>query len=152
MIGKVSHVLRLISLGKYRTPLYFMGWDSYQSRCSGIITIVMAICVFAFALSTLIPIFERRIYEMQETAQTFKSYNLIKDDMWSNHTLDEGGEVEISLRSVLKMLFNGQSEFLIRHDYNESKTFCGRYNFLLVMSPPWNSTEKITLSFKNETI
>ena len=67
-MGKVSHVLRFISLGKYRTPLYFMGWDSYQSRCSGVITIVMVICVFAFALSTLIPIFERKVYEMQETA------------------------------------------------------------------------------------
>lgn len=93
-----------------------MGWDSYQSRCSGVITILMVICVFAFALSTLIPIFERKVYEMQETAQTFKSYNLVKDDMWTNHTLNEGGEIEISLRSVITMLFNSESEFLIRHD------------------------------------
>ena len=151
-MGKVSHVLRFISLGKYRTPLYFMGWDSYQSRCSGVITIVMVICVFAFALSTLIPIFDRKVYEMQETAQTFKSYNLVKEDLWTNHTLNEGGEVEISLRSVITMLFNKESEFLIRHDYDENKTFCGRYTFILVVSPPWNSTENITLSFKNYTI
>jgi hypothetical protein len=58
---------------------------------------------------------------MQETAQTFKTYTIHQNlvDHWRNLTLNDDGDLTLTLRQVIKMLFNEHSEFIIRHSKSD---------------------------------
>ena len=54
--------LRFISLGEYRTPLYFANKDSYKSATSGILTIFSGLILASFFLYIFVPIFFMESY------------------------------------------------------------------------------------------
>jgi len=54
--------LRFISLGNYRTPLYFERNDSYQSIISGLITICIVLGFIILSANIFIPILQRDLY------------------------------------------------------------------------------------------
>jgi hypothetical protein len=54
--SSISNFLRYISLGQYRTPLYYKGTNSYSSIIGGVITIFYVLAITAFAISTLVQI------------------------------------------------------------------------------------------------
>ena len=51
--SKVAGILKLISFGKYRTPLYYKGSDSYSSVMGGIFTIIGMIILLCFCVYIL---------------------------------------------------------------------------------------------------
>ncbi len=61
----------------------------------------MFLFVVGFALATLIPIFEKKVYEMEETAHTFKYYDTFDSGDMRSYVLNGNGEMEITLRQLL---------------------------------------------------
>ena len=51
-----------VSLGEYRTPLYFAKKDSYKSATSGILTILSSLALAYVAYNIFMPIFKMEIY------------------------------------------------------------------------------------------
>jgi hypothetical protein len=51
--------LKFLSLGQYRTPLYYKRSDSYSSICGGILTLLGVAAVMAFSYFTFVPIIDR---------------------------------------------------------------------------------------------
>jgi len=54
---------RFISLGEYRTPLYFENKDSYKSATSGVLTIFSGLILASFFLYIFVPIFFMETYK-----------------------------------------------------------------------------------------
>lgn len=48
--------IKFISLGQYRTPLYFKNSDSYSSLFGGIMTILVIVSLLTYTVLILIPI------------------------------------------------------------------------------------------------
>ena len=49
--------LKTVSVGQYRTPLYYKKSDSWSSITGGVVTLFGIVLITIFALVTLIPIF-----------------------------------------------------------------------------------------------
>jgi hypothetical protein len=49
--------LKKVSIGQYRTPLYYKKSDSWSSLFGGVVTITVVLLIAIFALVTLVPIF-----------------------------------------------------------------------------------------------
>jgi hypothetical protein len=49
--------LKKVSIGQYRTPLYYKKSDSWSSIIGGVVTITVVLSIAIFALVTLVPIF-----------------------------------------------------------------------------------------------
>jgi hypothetical protein len=54
--------LKNVSFGKYRTPLYYKKKDSWSSYFGGVVTLIVMVLIFTFALVTLVPIFQRKTH------------------------------------------------------------------------------------------
>ncbi len=59
VIKYISSFIKFISLGKYRTPLYFNSSDSYSTVFSGVVTILVVTVLVAYAVFVAIGIFSR---------------------------------------------------------------------------------------------
>ena len=59
----IKKSLTMISIGKYRTPLYFRGSDSYTTIGGGLITILCVIIIVSIGLYTLVPIMKNDSWE-----------------------------------------------------------------------------------------
>jgi hypothetical protein len=59
---KISACLKFLSMGKYRTPLYFRNQDCYSTVFSGVVTIFLVGLLFAFAIYEFTGIFNRDHY------------------------------------------------------------------------------------------
>jgi len=55
-------IFRFISLGEYRTPMYFSNKDSYKSATSGVLTIFSGLILASFFVYIFLPIFRMEIY------------------------------------------------------------------------------------------
>jgi hypothetical protein len=49
--------LKNVSIGQYRTPLYYKKSDTWSSLIGGVVTIIVVLSIVVFALVTLVPIF-----------------------------------------------------------------------------------------------
>ena len=49
--------LNKVSIGQYRTPLYYKNSDSWSSIIGGVVTLLGIVLIITFAFVTLIPIF-----------------------------------------------------------------------------------------------
>jgi hypothetical protein len=49
--------LKMVSIGQYRTPLYYKKSDSYSSLFGGVFTITVVLLIAIFSWVTLVPIF-----------------------------------------------------------------------------------------------
>jgi hypothetical protein len=49
--------LKKVSIGQYRTPLYYKKSDSWSSLFGGVVTIAVVVLTVIFAFVTLVPIF-----------------------------------------------------------------------------------------------
>jgi hypothetical protein len=58
-------LFRGISLGEYRTPLYFANKDSYKSGTSGLLTILSVLSLFIAFLFIFVPIFMKDTYKSE---------------------------------------------------------------------------------------
>lgn len=60
---RIRSFFRFISLGEYRTPLYFENKDSYKSATSGVLTIFSGLILASFFLYIFVPIFFMETYK-----------------------------------------------------------------------------------------
>ena len=60
---RTRSLFRFISLGEYRTPLYFENKDSYKSATSGVLTIFSGLILASFFLYIFVPIFFMETYK-----------------------------------------------------------------------------------------
>lgn len=51
--------IEFMSVGQYRTPLYYHGSDSYSSIGGGLCSIICMILIICFTLTTIIPILKK---------------------------------------------------------------------------------------------
>jgi hypothetical protein len=58
--------LKFISLGSYRTPLYYNGSDSYSTACGGALTLILYIGLFVYSVFILASIFKMHNYIVEE--------------------------------------------------------------------------------------
>jgi hypothetical protein len=58
-------LFRGISLGEYRTPLYFANKDSYKSGTSGLLTILSVLTLAIVFLYIFVPIFRMDTYKLE---------------------------------------------------------------------------------------
>ena len=58
-LAPIRKVLRSISVGQYRTTLYFKGSHSYSSSFGGLVTIILAIVLLSISLNLLSNCFKR---------------------------------------------------------------------------------------------
>ena len=49
--------LKMVSIGQYRTPLYYKKSDSWSSLFGGVVTITVVLLIAIFSWVTLVPIF-----------------------------------------------------------------------------------------------
>ena len=59
-------LFRGISLGDYRTPLYFANKDSYKSGTSGLLTILSVLTLAIVFLSIFVPILMKETYKSEK--------------------------------------------------------------------------------------
>ena len=59
-------LFRGISLGEYRTPLYFANKDSYKSGTSGLLTILSVLTLAIVFLSIFVPILMIETYKSEK--------------------------------------------------------------------------------------
>jgi hypothetical protein len=61
--NRAKVLFRNVSLGEYRTPMYFDKKDSYSSATSGILTIMSSLALAYVAYYIFVPIFRMEIYK-----------------------------------------------------------------------------------------
>lgn len=57
LLSSLSNFIKFISLGKYRTPLYFKNKDNYSTLFSGIVTILIVSFLITYAVYVAIDVF-----------------------------------------------------------------------------------------------
>ena len=75
--NKCIRLMKLLSLGQYRTPLYYQSSDSYSSIFGGVTTILGIILIMIFSYETMIPIFRSEHSNLDH--QTKQLQHLTKD-------------------------------------------------------------------------
>jgi hypothetical protein len=77
-IERTKRLILFLSLGKYRTPLYYKGKDNYSSIISGVLSLLFSIGMIAITITIFIPIFRKEEYQLEK--KTFPLYRIILDD------------------------------------------------------------------------
>ena len=62
---KALELIKKISIGQYRTPLYYQRSDSYSSLCGGLLTLLLILTVLVYAIVILNQIVEMKTYSYQ---------------------------------------------------------------------------------------
>jgi hypothetical protein len=68
--------LRQVSLGQYRTPLYFEGSDSYSSALGGLATLILVILLFAYGFSKMLSIINLDNYYLDQRSREIQAYTV----------------------------------------------------------------------------
>ena len=74
---KLKSFLRCLSLGKYRTPLYYKNDDNYSTITSGLISLIVIVGMIVFTVLTMVPIFQKSSYQLERTSKLLNMYNNI---------------------------------------------------------------------------
>lgn len=69
----------MISLGKYRTPLYFNESESYSSMFGGIFSILFMLFMLIVGISIFYSIFTKDRYELNQSTEKFYTYKYSND-------------------------------------------------------------------------
>jgi hypothetical protein len=75
----IKKILQMISLGKYRTPLYFKESESYSSMFGGLFSLIFMLFMFIVGISIFYSIFTKDRYELSQSTQKFYTYKFSKD-------------------------------------------------------------------------
>ena len=67
---KISTCLKYLSIGKYRTPLYFRNQDTYSTVCSGVVTVILVGLLLSYATYEFSGIFKREHYNFDVTGNS----------------------------------------------------------------------------------
>ncbi len=59
---KVKKFIMFASFGKYRTPLYYKGNDSYSSIITGSMSLIFVLGIIGIAIAIFVPIFNKDDY------------------------------------------------------------------------------------------
>jgi hypothetical protein len=49
-LSKLSYIIKFVSIGKYRTPLYYRNQDNYSSVFSGLVTFICVAVLLVYAI------------------------------------------------------------------------------------------------------
>ena len=66
--GKLKKLLGYVSLGKYRTPLYYKNDDSYSTITTGLVSLIFIVGMIVYAVLVMVPIFEKDKYRMDRSS------------------------------------------------------------------------------------
>lgn len=77
-LARTKKIILFLSLGKYRTPLYYRGKDSYSSIISGILSLLFTLGMIAITITIFIPIFFKEEYQLDKN--TFPLHRMTIDD------------------------------------------------------------------------
>lgn len=72
--GMIKKTLKKISLGQYKTPLYFRKKESFSSVTGGAITLICGILFLTYAISLLVQVFTQDQMNLQVKSQNLQYY------------------------------------------------------------------------------
>jgi hypothetical protein len=118
---RVRACFRYISLGGYRTPLYFANNDSYKSATSGILTILSWLVLAVIFIIIFVPIFKLQMYNSE-----IKQIKIRGE--YTNGTVESCTSCRnLTVREAIEYTFNGNQDLLIFSPDRISMTNCEKY-------------------------
>ena len=76
---KISSCVKFLSIGKYRTPLYYRNEDTYSTVCSGIVTIVLLGLLLSYAIYEFSGILKREHSNFDVTGKSLYFSDILED-------------------------------------------------------------------------
>ena len=130
--------MKFISLGQYRTPLYFNGSDSYSSVTGGFLTLILYVILMIFGVMVIVSILrhENWIIEEHEVEMTgFKKLN------GSGELTCESCEFQ-TLEQLTTMIFKNSTYFVT---FPPTISDCGTPNISVIFTT--KDDKKIPIDF-----
>jgi hypothetical protein len=118
---RVKACFRCISLGEYRTPMYFDNKDSYKSATSGFLTLLLGLTLAVICFFIFMPIFMKEMYNSE-----IKQIKLRGE--YKNGTVESCTScTNLTVREALKYMFNGNQYLRISSNEYISIENCNQY-------------------------
>jgi hypothetical protein len=117
--------MRVISIGKYKPPLYFQKNEYYSSMGGGLISIFFILFMTYVSVTISISIFQKDKYILDQKSLKFQKFETIKapDNITNTVRLDPhciGDCPIISNGEMLKYLFDNKTYYGVVRDRNVS--------------------------------
>ena len=72
MLKRIVDILKQLSIGKYRTPLYFRGYDNYATVFSTLLTLVCFSILLVYAIYEFSGIIKREHYNFDISGEAIE--------------------------------------------------------------------------------